>query len=215
MFWQDREVHFDERPKRIGCRAGEFEIATYKGVEDAQGNQGDFGTLVITTLRLVWISSKTEKLNLSIGWDTLTTISYTSITSKMTGPIEKLKVRASFGAYSFEFNFMVPLIGSLLPSPSEQIAHIHSTYNATRIYRDLKVRSDIVSAGELELLEWEYIHKRVVKVANLSSDEGAIGFLYITNIRTAWFANSNELYNVSLPHIQLMSRRNQQNMVLL
>ncbi len=42
-------------------------------------------------------------------------------------------------------------------------------------------------------------------VMNLSSDQGVLGTLYITNIRLAWHANTNLSYSISVPYIQMVS----------
>ena len=40
---------------------------------------------------------------------------------------------------------------------------------------------------------------------NLSNDQGIPGTLAITNVRIVWYADMNELYNISVPYLQLVS----------
>lgn len=46
---------------------------------------------------------------------------------------------------------------------------------------------------------------QVVGVWNLSADQGNLGTLYVTNVRVVWFANLAENFNVSIPHIQVVT----------
>ena len=38
---------------------------------------------------------------------------------------------------------------------------------------------------------------------NLSSDQGNLGTMIVTNVRVVWYANMNELFNISIPFIQI------------
>jgi Bardet-Biedl syndrome 5 protein len=42
-------------------------------------------------------------------------------------------------------------------------------------------------------------------VWNLSSDQGNLGTLFLTNVRVVWHANLAANFNVSLPYIQIVS----------
>lgn len=74
--WQDREIRFDVQlsyvvePNHsflfaniVNCyralelRPGEVLIDTLNNVEDTKGNSGEGGSLMITNLRIIWISS--------------------------------------------------------------------------------------------------------------------------------------------------------------
>ena len=41
---------------------------------------------------------------------------------------------------------------------------------------------------------------------NLCSSQGTLGTLYITNVRVAWHANTNEAFNISVPYLHLVSK---------
>ena len=54
-------------------------------VEDTKGNNGDQGDLRISNLRLVWISKKTRKTNITIGFNCVTAISIREANSRLKG----------------------------------------------------------------------------------------------------------------------------------
>lgn len=49
------------------------------------------------------------------------------------------------------------------------------------------------------------LYVQVLGVFNLSNDQGIPGTLAITNVRIVWYADMNELYNISVPYLQLVS----------
>ncbi|CAM9798483.1 unnamed protein product [Chrysoparadoxa australica] len=61
--WQDREVRFDVAS--METRKGEYLIDSINSVEDSKGNNGERGSLLVTNLRLMWVSHKNSKINLS------------------------------------------------------------------------------------------------------------------------------------------------------
>lgn len=78
-----------------------------------------------------------------------------------------------------------------------------SSYEKSYLYRDLRLRGAILLAGQLMLLPREQIVNSVKGVWNLSSDQGNLGCFVITNIRIVWYADSNDIFNISLPYIQI------------
>jgi Bardet-Biedl syndrome 5 protein len=65
FIWQDREIVFDAKPQLLECRRGEVAIDSINSVEDTKGNNGERGSLIITNLRIMWISHANNKINLS------------------------------------------------------------------------------------------------------------------------------------------------------
>lgn len=53
---------------------GEVVVERIDNVEDVKGNNGDRGVLRITNLRLIWHAVVTPRINLSIGYKTITGI---------------------------------------------------------------------------------------------------------------------------------------------
>jgi Bardet-Biedl syndrome 5 protein len=54
-------------------------------VEDTKGNNGDQGELRITNLRIMWISKKSRRTNISIGFNTVTSVTTKNATSRLKG----------------------------------------------------------------------------------------------------------------------------------
>ena len=49
----------------------------------------------------------------------------------------------------------------------------------------------------------EQIYERINGIWNLSSDQGNLGSLIITNVRIVWFAALAENFNVSIPYLRV------------
>ena len=96
-------------------------------------------------------------------------------------------------------------------------------FNSSKMYRELKLRGAILENKNLKLLPVEEIVSTVNGVWNLSrwtevnlaicsdiifvcfSDQGNLGTMIITNVRVVWYANMNDLFNISIPYIQIAS----------
>lgn len=65
------------------------------------------------------------------------------------------------------------------------------------------MRSAVVHNKQLRILPLEQIYTTLHGVWNLSSDQGNLGTLVITNVRMVWFADMNEGFNISLPYLQM------------
>uniref|UniRef100_F1LG98 Bardet-Biedl syndrome 5 protein n=1 Tax=Ascaris suum TaxID=6253 RepID=F1LG98_ASCSU len=66
------------------------------------------------------------------------------------------------------------------------------------------MRGAVINEEEqLRILPLEQQCDRFEGVWNLSSDQGNLGVLILTNIRIVWFASMNSMYNVSIPYLQL------------
>lgn len=79
------------------------------------------------------------------------------------------------------------------------------SYQSTFLYRELKLRSAILSSGHLKLLPKEQLYSTLGGIWNLSSDQGNLGTFIVTNVRLIWYADINESFNISLPHMQIGS----------
>jgi Bardet-Biedl syndrome 5 protein len=56
-------------------------------------------------------------------------------------------------------------------------------YETSKLYRDLKLRGALVKDGLLKQLPDEEVFNKIDGIMNLSSDQGNLGTLYLTNIR--------------------------------
>lgn len=79
------------------------------------------------------------------------------------------------------------------------------SYQSSFLYRELKLRSAILASGHLKLLPKEQLYSTLGGIWNLSSDQGNLGTFIVTNVRLIWYADINESFNISLPHMQIGS----------
>lgn len=82
---------------------------------------------------------------------------------------------------------------------------VYKAYQASVLYRELKLRSGVLNEGKLNILPQEQILRTIQGVYNLSSDQGNLGAFIITNVRLVWFADLNHSFNISLPYMQIVS----------
>jgi Bardet-Biedl syndrome 5 protein len=200
--WQDREIRFDVPQKQLNFRRGEVEIDALDAVEDTKGNNGEPGSLVITNLRLVWVSHRTNKINLSVGLACILNITIHAASSRLRGRTQALYVLTKFGGSRFEFIFTNMVRES--PRLFTTVQAVHKAYESSRLYRDLRLRGAIIHAGELSLLPLEEVYNKIPGVWNLSSEQGNLGTFCITNVRIVWFANMAENFNISIPYPQIV-----------
>ena len=105
IIWQDREVRFDLKPQLLACRKGEKNIDSINSVEDTKGNNGERGSLVVTNLRLLWISHVNSKVNLSVGLNPIVSVNIRKAKSKLRGHTQALCILAKVGTTKYEFVF--------------------------------------------------------------------------------------------------------------
>ena len=54
-------------------------------VEDTKGNNGDQGELRVRNLRLLWVSKKSKRTNISIGFNCVTAVNVKEANSRLKG----------------------------------------------------------------------------------------------------------------------------------
>ncbi|GBN53730.1 Bardet-Biedl syndrome 5 [Araneus ventricosus] len=201
--WQDRDIKFDLSPVEMQFHCGEKLIDKLDSVEDTKGNSGDAGKLFITNLRLIWQSYVKPRVSLSVGFNCVTNMSTRTVNSKLRGMTEALYILTKVHSTRFEFIFtnLIPGTSRLMTS----VMSVYKAYNSSKWYRELKLRGSVVQSKQLKVLPQEQIYSKVNGVWNLSSDQGNLGTFFITNIRLVWHANMNELFNISIPYIQIVS----------
>ncbi|KAI8615980.1 Bardet-Biedl syndrome 5 protein [Chytriomyces sp. MP71] len=211
--WQHQEIRIDSSESALRLVPGETLVRTFPNVQDKKGSNGEDGSLTVTTLRLIWRSKRNRRGNLSIGHDCIYLLSSTPEHSVVHGRNELLHVEAKFAGTRFEFVFRAPTQhtqeggcgGDAAGSLAAVAGRLHTSFVETRIYRDLRVKSAIVTDGELDLLEFETVHAQIQGVVNVSSDKGVLGRIVFTNIRTVWFSTLTGSSNISLPYLQIAS----------
>lgn len=203
--WQDREIRFDTPTAHLQNRKGEAVIDSINSVEDTKGNNGERGSLVVTNLRIMWISHKNSRTNLSIGFNTVVSINIRKAKSKLRGATQALYIMTKFGGSRFEFIFTSLVQHS--PRLFTTVQAVLRAYETTKLYRDLKLRGSIVRDGHLVLLPEESIYSQLKGVWNLSSEQGNLGTFFVTNVRLVWHANLAQNFNVSIPYMQMQDVR--------
>lgn len=204
FIWQDREIRFDSVAKNLACRRGEKVIDSINSVEDTKGNNGERGSLLVTNLRMLWVSHSNSRINLSIGLSTIITVNIRKAKSKLRGHTQALYVLAK---YTSRFEFVFTSLVKNSPRLFTTVQAVMRAYETSKLYRDLKLRGSILKDGELMLLPYEQIFTKVGGVWNLSSDQGNLGTFFMTNVRLVWHANLATNFNVSLPYMQIKNIR--------
>lgn len=201
--WEDKDVRFDIPQQQMKLRAGESMIDLLDSVEDTKGNSGDRGRLIVTNLRLLWNSHTMMRVNLSIGYFCIMNISIKTVNSKLRGTTDALYILTKTNGTRFEFIFtnLAPTTARLFTS----VMGVYKAYTSSRMYREVKLRSAIIQNCHLRTLPKEQIMSTINGVWNLSSDQGNLGTFIVTNVRLVWFANMNELFNISLPYLQMVT----------
>ncbi len=54
-------------------------------VEDTKGNNGESGELLVRNLRLIWVSKKQRRTNITIGFNTVTAVNVKDANSRLKG----------------------------------------------------------------------------------------------------------------------------------
>uniref|UniRef100_A0A1B6DL88 BBSome complex member BBS5 PH domain-containing protein n=2 Tax=Clastoptera arizonana TaxID=38151 RepID=A0A1B6DL88_9HEMI len=201
--WEDREILFDFPSSQMKMRPGEEIIDRLDYIEDTKGNGGDKGRLLITNLRIIWHSLSSPKIRLTIGFNCIINASTKIVNSKLRGTTEALHILTKYNNSRYEFIFTNLVPGNMRHFTS--VMGVHKAFLSSKIYRELKLRGAVVKDKQLKILPLENIYTTVDGVWNLSSDQGNLGSFIITNIRLVWFADMNETFNISLPHIQIAS----------
>ena len=152
----------------------------------------------------MWQNHSKSKLNMSLGWYCVTGITIKTATSRLRGgTTQALCVSAKLTENRLEFIFT-----SLVKSNPRLFITSQSvlrSYETTKLYRDVKLRSAIVDNKQLITLPTERIYSRTEGIWNLSGETGTLGVLYITSIRIAWHALMVDALNVSVPFHTMVS----------
>uniref|UniRef100_A0A0N5BJF3 Bardet-Biedl syndrome 5 protein homolog n=1 Tax=Strongyloides papillosus TaxID=174720 RepID=A0A0N5BJF3_STREA len=203
--WQDRDICFDLESRLLRLIPGEILIEKIDNVEDTKGNNGDRGVLRITNIRLIWNASSMTRINLSIGFNSVNGVTTRIANSRVRGQAESLYLMAKNASTRFEFIFTC-----VNPSQTKlftTVIGIHRAYETSKLYRELKMRGVLLTEGNLNLLPQENLIEKIDGVWNLSSEQGNLGIMILTNIRIVWYSSINVYYNVSIPYLQLQSSR--------
>lgn len=201
--WEDKQVRFDVPLNDLKLRAGEQIIDRLENIEDTKGNLGERGRLIITNIRILWSCIPNSRINLSIGFNCIITISIRKVKAKFSGSVQALNILTISNKSKFEFIFTNQVPGSSRHFTS--IVGVHKAFLSSRVYREFKIRGAIIQNKQLRILPLEQVFSTLFGVWNLSSDQGSLGTFVITNVRCVWFADTNDGFNISLPYLQINS----------
>ncbi|CAH1118970.1 unnamed protein product, partial [Phaedon cochleariae] len=161
------------------------------------------GRLIITNIRILWHSSTSPRINLSIGHNCILSTSTKVVNSKLKGTTQALQLLTISNGTRYEFIFTNLIPGNTRHFTS--VMEVHKAYNSSRLYRELKLRCAIIHNKQLKILPQEQVVSTLMGVWNLSSDQGSLGTFHVSNVRFVWFADVNEGFNISLPYLQIES----------
>eukprot|EP00634_Sargassococcus_sp_CCMP2135_P004192 CAMPEP_0198650232 /NCGR_PEP_ID=MMETSP1467-20131203/4830_1 /TAXON_ID=1462469 /ORGANISM="unid. sp., Strain CCMP2135" /LENGTH=336 /DNA_ID=CAMNT_0044386073 /DNA_START=102 /DNA_END=1112 /DNA_ORIENTATION=+ len=199
--WQDKEVRFDAQRSVLLLRGGENSIDSINSVEDTKGNSGETGSLIVSNLRIMWASHKSRRTNLSIGLNTVISISIQKARLKLHHELaQALHIVSKFNGSHFEFIFTSYVQSS--PRLFTTVQAVLRAYETSRLYRELKLRITMFRGCKLSLLRYETLHSCIRGAWNLSSEQGNLGVLFLTNMRVLWHASIAANFNVSVPYIE-------------
>lgn len=232
VVWQDNEVRIDVSKSDLALRRGEVMIDTLSSVEDSKGASGVRGDLSVTNLRIIWVSHRTSRVNISVGINCISPgrgLALRSATSKTRGNLQSLYVAADFQGVKFEFIFTSlvrasPRLFTTVMNVQKYVEirarcscvrafFIHNpptlpsrSYESSKIYRELKLRSAIfrIEDKSLVLLPRERTFTKL-SCWNLASESGSLGEAVVTSQRIAWRASFAENFNVSIPYVAMKS----------
>jgi len=105
LTWRDEGLYFDLSSTDLEINHGEQLIASFFPIEDVKGNQDELGLLVVTNLRLVWICCSKKRINLSIGWRTISLVFEQNLKDPLGLPITSLCVLSKHDSSKYEFVF--------------------------------------------------------------------------------------------------------------
>ncbi|GBP04597.1 Bardet-Biedl syndrome 5 protein homolog [Eumeta japonica] len=156
--WEDREVLFDLPFSHLRLRPGEKIFDRIEPIEDTKGNSGIRGRMVVTSLRVIWHSLASPRINLSIGLNCIISTTTRVVNSGLRGTTQALYILAAFKTNKYEFIFTNIAPNSVRHYTS--VLGVHKAYTSSRLYRDLKLRSAIIHNKHLRILPLEKISIR-------------------------------------------------------
>jgi Bardet-Biedl syndrome 5 protein len=126
------------------------------------------GNLLITNLRLIWISATNQRVNLSVGYDCILGTEVKATQSQVKGSYMALSLRTRYLQSRYEFIFSSVVNNN--PRMFQSYQAVIRSYETTKLFRDLKLRSAIIQDKQLTLLPNEKVFTKYQGVWNLSAE---------------------------------------------
>lgn len=105
LLWKDKSLCFDVRQSDLKIDHGEQLIGSFFPIEDIKGNQDEMGLLEVTNLRLIWICCNKKRVNLSIGWRTVSLAFEQNLKDSLGRPVTSLCIISKHESTKYEFVF--------------------------------------------------------------------------------------------------------------
>lgn len=103
--WKDKRLAFDLRASSLRLDDGEQILARFFPIEDVKGNPDEIGILEVTNLRLIWICCSKNRVNLSIGWHSVSLAFVQNLKNSLGCSISSLVVLTKYESTKYEFVF--------------------------------------------------------------------------------------------------------------
>lgn len=103
--WKDKSLCFDLRSHDLELSRGEQLIGCFYPIEDVKGNSDELGLMKVTNLRLIWICCRMKRVNLSIGWRTVSLVFEQNLKDALGGSRTSLFVLTKYESTKYEFVF--------------------------------------------------------------------------------------------------------------
>ncbi|KAF5829681.1 hypothetical protein DUNSADRAFT_15656 [Dunaliella salina] len=156
----------------------------------------------------MWWSEK-KLSGLSVGYSCVTRLLVQLSSSKLKGATESLHISARHRGRNYEFVFTS--LSNTAFQVFSGVARVYSTYDETRLYRDVNLGGANLTGGEsetdreLDKLAFEQAHSRTGSVRNLCGGEDDVGSLFVSNFRVVWSSCSRPCFAISLPFHQVQN----------
>lgn len=136
--------------------------------------------------RLIWQSKTKSRINLTIGYNAISSISKKNFRSELRGFYNALHLLCKCKINGTRYEFIFTQFNSSLSEPINLtgekadliywITCITKAYVESKLFRELKLRSVLFTANkQLKILPGEQIYDKIQGVWNLSSDQGNLG----------------------------------------
>lgn len=199
--WQDRETRIDIPTNQLQLRSGEEPLDTITNIEDLKGNEGSIGTFLFTNLRLIWYKNEGRKLNFSIGYDSIVSTEEKTSKNNNTGESKILSVKCKTNSSRYELLFTS--LSEDAPNLVSSIQTHLKIYEAGRLFRDFKFKTNLTKDKKLIKLIDESILQIFTSVTFIQNDNSNVGQMEYSTIRFVWFSSKLDNYNMSVPWIQV------------
>lgn len=103
--WRDKSLSFDLRNSELELAEGEQLIACFYPIEDIKGNPNELGVLKLTNLRLIYICCDKKRVNLSIGWRTVSLAFKQNLKDSLGRTRTSLCILIKYESTKYEFVF--------------------------------------------------------------------------------------------------------------